>query len=429
MRLIVIPVVLCCAAFLTPRASAYVATFGNSAQNVTFTGIGANAQGDGQSQVTWGSCVFNGTNTKCTVSAPYTGTALGGGGTFTILITYPGNGTAPLTAISLSPGNDQVVLRLTAGSAVVTLTENSGATVNFYNTPNWNFTFVNSTCTGVGVASCAPGQVGLTPNATITGLITGVFDTSPYIPAQSIISASSFGGFPVVAPGTWMEIYGQNLATVLSQNWAGSDFNGNTAPTAVGGTTVTIGGQPAFIDFVSPGQIDAQVPSGVAPGLQPVVVTTAGGSNVPYIISVNATEPGLLAPAPFNFPVGQYAGAVFPGVTPNTYVLPPGLDPGVQSRRAKPGDIISFYGIGFGPVTPNSPAGQIVTQTNNLNANFQVSFAGMPATVNYAGLNGGYLGLYLFNVVVPNVAASDTVPVTFSLGGIPGTQTLLVAVQ
>jgi uncharacterized protein (TIGR03437 family) len=101
----------------------------------------------------------------------------------------------------------------------------------------------------------------------------------------------------------------------------------------------------------------------------------------------------------------------------------------VQSRRAKPGDIISFYGIGFGPVTPNSPAGQIVTQTNNLNANFQVSFAGMPATVNYAGLNGGYLGLYLFNVVVPNVAASDTVPVTFSLGGIPGTQTLLVAVQ
>ena len=116
-------------------------------------------------------------------------------------------------------------------------------------------------------------------------------------------------------------------------------------------------------------------------------------------------------------------------MTPVTFVLPPGAIGGVPSRRAKPGDIISFYGIGFGTVTPNIPAGQIVTQSNNLNANFQVSFAGMPATVNYAGLNGGYLGLYLFNVVVPNVAASDTVPVTFSLGGIPGTQTLLVAVQ
>jgi uncharacterized protein (TIGR03437 family) len=43
-------------------------------------------------------------------------------------------------------------------------------------------------------------------------------------------------------------------------------------------------------------------------------------------------------------------------------------------------------------------------------------------------LTFGYLGLYQFDVVVPNVAASDTVPFTFSLGGTPGTQTLLIAV-
>jgi uncharacterized protein (TIGR03437 family) len=427
MRLIVIPAVLFCLEFLAPRASANVAAYGNSTQNVIFRGLGANAQGDGQSLVTWGSCVFDGANTKCTVSAPYTGAGLGGGGTITLLITYPGNGTAPLTAVSISPGNDLVNLRLTAGSFVVTLAENSGATVTFYNAPNWYFTFTNATCTGV--APCAVGQVGLTPGATITGQVTGSFDTTPIIPARSVITAGSFGGFPALAPGTWMEIYGQNLANVLSQNWAGSDFNGNTAPTAVGGTTVTIGGLAAFIDFVSPGQVNAQVPSGVPPGPQPVVVTTAGGSSAPYTIQVNATEPGLLAPAPFAFGVGQYAGAVYPGVTPNTYAIPPGLLPGLPSRRARAGDIISFYGIGFGPVTPNISAGQVVTQSNNLNDSFQVSFAGIPATVNYAGLSGGYLGLYLFNVTVPNVAASDTVPVTFSLGGVPSAQTLLVAVQ
>ena len=36
------------------------------------------------------------------------------------------------------------------------------------------------------------------------------------------------------------------------------------------------------------------------------------------------------------------------------------------------------------------------------------------ATVSYAGLAPGAVGSYQFNVVVPNVTASDNVPVTFS---------------
>jgi uncharacterized protein (TIGR03437 family) len=39
-----------------------------------------------------------------------------------------------------------------------------------------------------------------------------------------------------------------------------------------------------------------------------------------------------------------------------------------------------------------------------------------------------FVGLYQFNVVVPNIAASNTAPVTFSLGGVSGTQTLSLAV-
>jgi uncharacterized protein (TIGR03437 family) len=39
------------------------------------------------------------------------------------------------------------------------------------------------------------------------------------------------------------------------------------------------------------------------------------------------------------------------------------------------------------------------------------------------------VGLYQFNVVVPNVAASDTVPLTFALNGTPGTQTFSIPVQ
>jgi uncharacterized protein (TIGR03437 family) len=124
---------------------------------------------------------------------------------------------------------------------------------------------------------------------------------------------------------------------------------------------------------------------------------------------------------------GQYVVAQFPdGVT---FVLPPGAVNGVAAARAKPGDTIVFYGVGFGTVTPDSPAGQIVTQSNKLNGNFQAFFNGTPATVAFAGLTGGYLGLYQFNVVVPNIDASDTVPFTFSLNGTQGTQTLIIAIS
>jgi uncharacterized protein (TIGR03437 family) len=158
-----------------------------------------------------------------------------------------------------------------------------------------------------------------------------------------------------------------------------------------------------------------------------VVVTTAGGTSVASTIRVNATQPGLLAPAVFNLKAGQNVAAVFPDG--RTFVLPPGTFPGVASARAKPGDTITFYGVGFGTVTPDSPAGLIVTQANRLSSTFQASFAGTPATVSFAGLTGGYLGLYQFNVVVPNVAAGDSVPFTFSLGGTAGTQSLVIAIQ
>ena len=426
MRLIAVSPFLFCAAFFS-SAFAQTATYANSNQNVTLTGLGGSG-GVGQSRVTWGNCAYDGTNTNCTVTAPYTG--VGGGGTISIVLAYKGNGISPFTANSISAGSDLITFGLTAGSSgsiSVSLAENTGATVAFLSN-NFNF-FYDSTasCSGTAVPSCSTGQVGLAPGAVISGKIHGTFDATPVIrTSQGVISASAYGGFSALAPGTWMEIYGANLANVTSQTWGSADFNGNAAPTALGGTTVTIGGQPAFIDYVSPTQVNAQVPSGISPGSQPVVVTTPGGTSTAYPITVNVTEPGLLAPAVFNLKAGQYIAALFPdGVT---FVLPPGSIAGVASARAKPGDTIVLYGVGFGKVTPDSPAGQIVTQANSLNGNFQASFAGTPATVSFSGLTGGYLGLYQFNVVVPNVPAGDAVPLTFSLGGTAGTQKLVISI-
>jgi uncharacterized protein (TIGR03437 family) len=48
------------------------------------------------------------------------------------------------------------------------------------------------------------------------------------------------------------------------------------APTSLDGTSVTIGGQAAFIDFISSGQVNALVPSNVATGTQQMTVTVDG---------------------------------------------------------------------------------------------------------------------------------------------------------
>ena len=419
--------ILLTAAFLPP-AFTQTATYTSSNQVVTLTGLGGTG-GVGQSTVTWGTCAFDGTNTNCTVTAPYTG--VGGGGTISIVLSYRGNGPSPITANSISPGSDLVTFGLLPGASgfiSVSLAEKTGATVQFLST-NFNFFYDSfAACSGATVPSCGIGQVGLKSGAVISGTVHGTFDATPVIrTSQGVISASGYGGFNAVAPGTWMEIYGANLANVTSQSWTGADFKGNAAPTALGGTTVTIGGQSAFIDYVSPSQVNAQVPSNVATGPQPVVVNTPGGTSTAFTIQVNPTEPGLLSPTVFNVKGQQYIAAVFPdGVT---FVLPPGSISGVASARAKPGDTLVLFGIGFGAVTPDTPAGQIVTQSNHLNGTFQVSFAGTPATVSFSGLTGGYLGLYQFNVVVPNVAASDTVPLTFSLNGTPLPQSLVIPIS
>ena len=268
--------------------------------------------------------------------------------------------------------------------------------------------------------------MGLTPNATITGPIGGGFDPTPAITPSGVITAGNYGAFPAIAPGTWVEIYGVNLATTPSQTWAGTDFNGIQAPSALGGTTVTIGGKAAFVDFVSPGQVNVQMPSGVPAGPQPLIVTTAGGSSTAYSVTVNTNEPGLLAPPAFILKGTQNVVALFSNTL--TYVLPVAVA-GVTTARARPGDSITLYGIGFGLVTPNIPAGQIVQESNALQSSFQISFAGVPATTTYAGLAPGYVGLYQFNVVVPNFAASDSVPLTFTLAGAKGPQNLVIAVQ
>jgi uncharacterized protein (TIGR03437 family) len=255
--------------------------------------------------------------------------------------------------------------------------------------------------------------------------------STPAISPNGVVSAGAFGGFTSVAPGSWMEIYGTSLSST-TRLWSGADFIGTQAPTELEHVKVTIGGQAAFVDYVSPGQVNAQVPSTTPLGPQPITVSTSAGTSAAYTINVNATQPGLLMPSSFVIGGKQYVWAQFSdGVT---FILPPNSIPGVPSRQAKPGEIIIIYGIGFGPVldsgNQNIPAGTLVTAANKLANSFEMDFgAAAAATLQYFGLAPTFVGLYQFNVVVPNVANSDLVPLTFKLNGASGSQTLFIAVH
>jgi uncharacterized protein (TIGR03437 family) len=247
----------------------------------------------------------------------------------------------------------------------------------------------------------------------------------PTIKSNGVISAGAFGGFSSIAPGSWVEIYGSNLSAT-TRGWSGADFNGSAAPTVLDGVSVTVGGRAAYVSYISPGQVNALVPSDAAIGPMQVIVSGPAGSSDPYLITVQPTQPGLLAPASFQVNGKQYTGAFLPD---GTFALPSGAIPGALSRPAKPGETIILWGIGFGPVTPSFRAGTLVSAATTLVNPLQLTIDGEPVTFAYQGLAPSLTGVYQFNVVVPNVPDGAAVPVTFRLNGVAGAQTLYIAVQ
>jgi uncharacterized protein (TIGR03437 family) len=269
---------------------------------------------------------------------------------------------------------------------------------------------------GVTLGSAA-GPVTITATAAGTTLAAVEFTataTPPVsfcsVPVPAVVSARSagdFGGSSTFASGSWLEIKGSNLSG-NTRSWAGSDFNGANAPTTLDNVTVTINNRPAFVGYISPTQINIQAPADTATGPLDLVVQYSGCPSEPFRVQKAAVAGGLLAPGVFNVGNTQYAAALFQdGVT---FVGQPGLIAGVPFRAAKPGDIITLYGIGFGDVSPNISPGTIVSAANSI-PGLTLSFGTTPATVSYAGLAPNAVGLYQFNVVVPDVSGDQQIVV------------------
>ncbi|MEO8097636.1 MAG: hypothetical protein ABI811_08030 [Acidobacteriota bacterium] len=264
--------------------------------------------------------------------------------------------------------------------------------------------------------------------ATVTGLTPATFNltaTAAVNPNRPVLrlaaTAGAYGGSTVIAPGSWVEIYGTNLSAT-SREWSGADFVGDQAPTTLDGVRVSIGGKAAFVWYISPGQLNVNIPDGIATG-DALVVTTALGSSDPYPITVAARTPAILAPPTFLVGGVQYAAALFPD---QVFVGRSNLIAGVAFRPAKPGDTITLYGVGLGATVPAHPAGKVVGISAIL-PNPVVTIGGANAAVSFAGLVTGAIGLYQFNVVVPNILPGDAT-LTVQVGGVPSLQNLKITV-
>ena len=225
----------------------------------------------------------------------------------------------------------------------------------------------------------------------------------PVFNTQGIVPAT-------VQSGEWVSIYGTNLAN-RTATWAG-DF-----PTALGGTSVTIGGMAGYLSYVSPAQINVQIPDIAATGVTPVVITNAAGSGSSTLT--------LAALGPYFFQLdGRHVAGII--LRPNgggafgggTYDIlgPTGSSLGYPTIAATAGDVIELFGTGFGPTDPAVPAGQPFSGAAPAITPVTLRINNVNIAPTFVGLSGA--GLFQFNVTVPSGLGTGDVPLQAIVDGV-----------
>ena len=242
---------------------------------------------------------------------------------------------------------------------------------------------------------------------------------TPFISPNGIVPIYSVTS--TIQPGEWVSLYGSKLATSPTV-WNG-DF-----PISLGGTSVTVDGKPAYLWFVSPGQINFQAPDDLAIGVVPVVVTTAAG-RVTSKVTVSTFAPsfslldsshvaGIILRSNGS---GAYGGGTYDiiGPTENSH--------GYATVPAEPGDSVELFGVGFGPTSPTVPAGRPFTGAAPTTNSVQLAINGVTVIPSFVGLSSA--GLYQVNFTMSPAIGTGDVSLVAVVSGVRTQSGVMISLQ
>ena len=237
----------------------------------------------------------------------------------------------------------------------------------------------------------------------------------PLLFADGVVEGAGFTPRRPLSAGGIISVFGQSFAT---ENSFATQL---PLERELAGVRVRIGGQDAPLFFVGPEQINAQMPFEVSPGDSvPVAISVGGLLTAPQNYLIAPTQPGI-------FDVGGGQGAVLIANT-DILVAPVGSIPGRQTRPAEGGEFVSIFCTGLGTTNPTVGAGEPgagETVTTPVTA----TIGGVNASVSFAGLAPGFVGLYQVNARVPEgVAPGSAVAVVITQDGI-ASNTVTIAVE
>ena len=197
--------------------------------------------------------------------------------------------------------------------------------------------------------------------------------------AQPMVSAVLNGASysAAVSPGCWVAIFGSNLAT------AAASATGVPLPPMLGGVSVSVGGLPASLLYVSPNQINALIPFEVTIPLDtvvPVVVTSSTGASSPYEIRLTRNAPAIFTWNGAGTGQALMFDSEFQAIDT------------VEER-----DVVILYAAGLGPTRLSGGLSQVVDDV-------EVYIGERRAEVLFAGLAPGLPGIYQLNAVAARPA-------------------------
>jgi uncharacterized protein (TIGR03437 family) len=287
-------------------------------------------------------------------------------------------------------------------------------------------TFVNSTTLQVSLSAAdvaTPGRATLIVFNPVTG---GGLSNSMNVAVGPAPAFSSSGVTSVANPMPTALVPG-SLSTLFGTNLAAGTVSVSvspTLPTMLGDVTVEVGGLPAALFYVSPTQINFQVPWELE-GFDRTTLIVFNGTltSAPLQVNVVPAAPTLFSTSG----TGTGQGAILIA-GPEVLAAPVGAFTG--SRPVRRSEFLEIYATGLGPVSrlqsdgnPKPPIFPALSRTPT------VTIGGIPAVVNFSGLPPGTVGLFQINVQVPDgVASGSSVPVSIAVYGVTS-NTVTVAVE